>query len=371
MPIPTANYLSELDPNRPFGNEDIREGDDWIRLLVSVLQATFPTASEALSVRSWAAKDASGPTKSMDYVVLAADDGKTISVDASGGPVTITLPAAASVASFYGRIVKVDNTSNAVTIAGTVSGVVNHTLLKQWEYVPVYSTGAAWVATSAFFSNLRGAAQKLLGYDAAGTLTEHSRKYVGEVWAWPGQQADCPPGNIVLAGQSLLVASFPELFNIYGYTKGGSGANFNLPNPGGRLLMFAGQGSTAEGGGLGTVRAVGDEGGAEEHTQQSDEVGNHPHIMALNASASSEANAPTDRLVRVGSIGSDEKYRLAKNGTGAAGQNVGMTSDPADEATGVVQTQPSAMDILNPYDVIGWPVIHTGRSDHDYLGVIV
>lgn len=341
MPIPTANYLSELDPNRPFGNEDIREGDDWIRLLVSVLQATFPTASEALSVRSWAAKDASGPTKSMDYVVLAADDGKTISVDASGGPVTITLPAAASVASFYLRIVKVDNTSNAVTIVGTVSGVVNHTLLKQWEYVPVYSTGAAWVATSAFFSNLRGAAQKLLGYDAAGTLTEHSRKYVGEVWAWPGQQADCPPGNIVMVGQSLLVASFPELFNIYGYTKGGSGANFNLPNPGGRLLMFAGQGSTAEGGSLGTVRAVGDEGGAEELTMTEDHLVPHTHSGVQKPNSNNTESGSDTHRVAIQSGSTDS------TGNGAP------------------------MDIMNPYDVVGWLVIHTGRSDHNYLGVIV
>lgn len=31
-------------------------------------------------------------------------------------------------------------------------------------------------------------------------------------------------------GASLLVASYPELFALFGYTYGGAGANFNLPN---------------------------------------------------------------------------------------------------------------------------------------------
>lgn len=156
MPVPAANYISELDPNRPLGTEDIREGDDWFRRLIGVLQATFPTASEALPISSWAARNATSLTKSVDYTLVAADSGKPILVDASGGNRTITLPAASGVDKLYADIVKIDSSSNTVTVSGEVSGVTNPVISNQWGSLSVYSSGAAWI-------NLYGAAGKIIG----------------------------------------------------------------------------------------------------------------------------------------------------------------------------------------------------------------
>ena len=52
----------------------------------------------------------------------------------------------------------------------------------------------------------------------------------GTITIWPGALTNLPPGRLNCDGSSLLVASYPRLFAAIGYTWGGSGANFNLPN---------------------------------------------------------------------------------------------------------------------------------------------
>lgn len=207
----------------------------------------------------------------------------------------------------------------------------------------------------------------VLGYDANGDPVNVPRKYIGETWFWGGQPDALPTGNIVILGQTIQEVDFPDLFAAWGLTGAGS---IVFEDSSARLPMIAGQGNTGEGGVLGTARLVRTTGGAETHLQQSNEVGNHPHITSVNASSGNEATDPTDRLARLGAIGSDEKYRLAANGTGATGQNVGMTSNPADEATGVVQATPAAMNIMNPWYCVGYMAVHTGQTNHDYMGVI-
>jgi microcystin-dependent protein len=46
----------------------------------------------------------------------------------------------------------------------------------------------------------------------------------------PQFQAKAGNGWIRIDGRSLAVASYPELFGFVGYTYGGAGANFNIPN---------------------------------------------------------------------------------------------------------------------------------------------
>jgi hypothetical protein len=49
MAVETATYIDELNPAYPAGGEPIAQGDDHLRLLKSVLKATFPTLDAALS----------------------------------------------------------------------------------------------------------------------------------------------------------------------------------------------------------------------------------------------------------------------------------------------------------------------------------
>jgi microcystin-dependent protein len=74
-------------------------------------------------------------------------------------------------------------------------------------------------------------------------------------------------------GRSLLVNDYPLLFAVIGYAFGGSGANFNLPDPRSRVLGLIGQGS-----GL-SNRTLGQNVGAETHTLTIDQMPSHNHTI--------------------------------------------------------------------------------------------
>ena len=74
-------------------------------------------------------------------------------------------------------------------------------------------------------------------------------------------------------GRSLSVAQYPLLFAIIGYSFGGAGANFNLPDPRSRTLGLIGQGS-----GL-SNRTLGQNVGAETHTLTIPELPAHNHTI--------------------------------------------------------------------------------------------
>jgi microcystin-dependent protein len=80
-----------------------------------------------------------------------------------------------------------------------------------------------------------------------------------------------PPGWLLCNGASLPVASYPNLYGAIGYTWGGSGANFNLPDCRGRTRIGAGQGP-----GL-TNRLLGTIGGEESHIPGVAEMPAHTH----------------------------------------------------------------------------------------------
>lgn len=52
-----------------------------------------------------------------------------------------------------------------------------------------------------------------------------------------------PDGTLLCDGSSKLVADYPDLFAVIGYTWGGAGANFNVPDIRGRAKIGSGQGS--------------------------------------------------------------------------------------------------------------------------------
>jgi microcystin-dependent protein len=70
-----------------------------------------------------------------------------------------------------------------------------------------------------------------------------------------------PVGFLMNDGASYLTADYPNLFSVIGYTFGGSGGNFNVPNKQRRTSVGAGGVGTAE---LGNT--VGNTGGEETHT---------------------------------------------------------------------------------------------------------
>lgn len=87
--------------------------------------------------------------KSANYTVVAADRGKMILADATGGSFTITLTAAATLGNDFPIVIKkVDSSANTVTIdadgSETIDGKTTLVLTQQWQGVKLRCTGGAW-----------------------------------------------------------------------------------------------------------------------------------------------------------------------------------------------------------------------------------
>jgi microcystin-dependent protein len=80
-----------------------------------------------------------------------------------------------------------------------------------------------------------------------------------------------PDGWLNCNGASILKETYMNLFGAIGYTYGGSGTNFNVPDIRGRVAVGSGTGS-----GL-AIRTLGDIGGEESHTLTTDEIPSHTH----------------------------------------------------------------------------------------------
>jgi len=52
----------------------------------------------------------------------------------------------------------------------------------------------------------------------------------GMIAAWAGTNGAIPTGWLLCDGSSIAAATYPDLFTAIGYTYGGAGANFNLPD---------------------------------------------------------------------------------------------------------------------------------------------
>jgi hypothetical protein len=88
-------------------------------------------------------------TKSADYTVTESDRDKVFLVDATSGPITITLLAAATAGNGFRIVVKkTDGSANAVTIDGnsseTIDGSLVSTIAVQYDSHDIISNGTSW-----------------------------------------------------------------------------------------------------------------------------------------------------------------------------------------------------------------------------------
>lgn len=80
-----------------------------------------------------------------------------------------------------------------------------------------------------------------------------------------------PNGWLNCNGASISTLTYANLFTAIGYTYGGSGSNFNVPDIQGRVVVGTGNGS-----GL-SSRSLGQKNGEETHTLTTDEMPSHSH----------------------------------------------------------------------------------------------
>ena len=114
-----------------------------------------------------------------------------------------------------------------------------------------------------------------------------SDPYIGEIRMFGGNFA--PQGWAFCDGQLLSISQYDVLFNLIGTTYGGDGVNtFGLPDLRGRIPIHMGTGA-----GL-SPRTIGENGGSEQVTLNSNQLPTHSHpLMGTSSTASlkSPANA--------------------------------------------------------------------------------
>lgn len=123
--------------------------------------------SDADDVEKWTADPVEGPLGSSgavdevsgDYTITLGDATKLLAVDASGGPVTITLlPAATATDGYEITVKKVDNSANTVTIDGngaeTIDEAAALVLTTQQQGVTLRSDAANWQKVAQAFETL-------------------------------------------------------------------------------------------------------------------------------------------------------------------------------------------------------------------------
>ena len=103
---------------------------------------------------------------------------------------------------------------------------------------------------------------------------------VGSIMAFAGTTT--PAYWLVCDGRSLVKSTYQALFDAIGYTYGGSGANFNVPNLLGRVI--AGTGTTGRFSGWG----MGSTGGVENIALTASQIPPHGHIVVCSNDDSSD-----------------------------------------------------------------------------------
>jgi microcystin-dependent protein len=149
------------------------------------------------------------------------------------------------------------------------------------------------------------------GWDVpkAGSLNLENLVPPGTVTQFAG--ATAPTGYLLCQGQSLSTTTFGNLFNVIGYTYGGSGSSFSLPNLQNRVPV--GKGPDAE------FDVLGETGGAKTHTLTIAEMPSHNHSTSIIAKAFTSA---LDGLSGGTVNNNTQSYPSSSTGGGGAHNNL-------------------------------------------------
>jgi hypothetical protein len=140
MALESGTFVSDLVSSNPPGTDPKNQGDDHLRLVKSVLQASFPNATKAFYFPGVQAKSA-------NYTVLAADENDLFVVNASGATRTITLPTSPATG-FIVSVSKDDASANTVIVDGggaeTINGAATSVLTTRYQLETYQFDGTEW-----------------------------------------------------------------------------------------------------------------------------------------------------------------------------------------------------------------------------------
>lgn len=147
---------------------------------------------------------------------------QTALVNAGGGAITVTLPAAATARYTIITVKKIDASANAVILDGdgaeTIDGAATYTLSNQYDVATVWSSGTAWIVVS---NNRSGADDHTIYLLASG-----ARNLTGDLAVTAGKTIDGVDISAHAAGTA--VAGHAAGVGAHDHASAGAGANLAL-----------------------------------------------------------------------------------------------------------------------------------------------
>ena len=138
--------------------------------------------------------------------------------------------------------------------------------------------------------------------------------FVGGYTTAPWYALKCDASAV---SRTTYAGLFAKISTSFGTGDGSS--TFNVPDTRGRTMFGVGQGLTADGGGSGTSRALGDKFGAEGHTLTTTEMPAHTHTVGVRTSSPSIGSS----LAPVGNSNGDNvgNTTITSSSTGSGGSH--------------------------------------------------
>jgi hypothetical protein len=353
MSLEAATYISQLTSTNPLGTDTRAQGDDHIRLIKEVLQATFPNASKPFKLPSSLA------SQTDTYVVDESADGIVIPMNARAAARTVTLPAVPAYDGQQISVVKADHSFHTVTINGNgnnINGSSSIILHQRYQKVSLIwcAEVAEWFADLTQIPPIAS-----LMFYAGGTLP------TGYLFLAGGTIGSASSGATVLASASAL-GIYQHLWANFSNTlcpvTGGRGstglADFDANKP---MALLDGRGRTLfgkdnmngdaarlvtadgiDGDTLGASGGLGSENIAENQLPNITKsvaistAAAHRHNTVRTGNSASPVDAVSDAVTAVGSSGgSGGSYELCASGnepnicqSGAGGEHThsGLTA---------------------------------------------
>jgi microcystin-dependent protein len=155
-------------------------------------------------------------------------------------------------------------------------------------------------------------------------------------------------------GRTLSKTEFQFLFDVIGYSFGGSGSNFLLPDPRGCVPGFVGSNAGGYSGPTGpTNRLLGEVVGEEAHTLSIPEMPTHGHTGTTDSATTGIThNAPA----------TNGNFGLIRVSPGGNNTNDGSTDQTVGEPD--VATRPAALVLTDPGHVHNFTTTNTGGSNY-------
>lgn len=240
MGLESATYVSDLVATNPVVGDNVAEGDDHLRLIKAVLQATFPVASGA--IYPWQVSAVSA-----DQTPSTGQNGMVYSVNCTAANRSVTLPSSPA-AGYRLGVIKSDSSANTISVlcsgADTINGATSRTISYQYQAeLYIYIGSNIWLLISISHPRFMigpssGTDERVLRYDGTGFVLQSSPVGISDTGAITGTAAITPASNDGGALGSATL-SYSDLFLASGAVVNWNNGDVTLTHSA-NTLAFAG-----------------------------------------------------------------------------------------------------------------------------------